>query len=303
MMLFGVTLAKRYTKSQKRIFYTQAEPFFKKLGFAVAYQTSQKRLSQVSNLLIGDLHKAETIVLSPYDTPSSSLLPYKYYPFNLSENVSQENIELFLRTLFYVLSCLLAYFVFGHFPAFTPLFKVLSIVLLAALILFCYKLIVGIPNPVNFNKNSASVALLAALAEKTRNNPGIAYVLLDKNADSSGGLKLLAEDESLKNKTFLYVDSVAFGEKLACVHTPEMASEARKFMAALSGLEVLERTFSGDRLNNTILPAFPKLLHICVGTIEKQKFYVQNTRSKKDMKIDVPRLEQLCSGLSDYLRG
>ena len=180
MMLFGVTLAKRYTKSQKRIFFTQAEPFYNKLGFAVEIQTSQKKLAQVSNILIGDIHKAQTIVLCPYDTPSRSLLPYKYFPFNLSDNLAQENKELFLRSLIYVLSCFLAYFVFNQFVVLSLFLKTLSIFLLAVLILFCYKLIVGIPNPVNFNKNSASLALLAALAQKTRNDPKIAYVLLDK---------------------------------------------------------------------------------------------------------------------------
>ena len=124
-----------------------------------------------------------------------------------------------------------------------------------------------------------------------------------KNADSSGGLKLLAEDESLKNKNFLYLDSVAFGEKLVCVHTQAKASEAERLISSLSGLDMLDRVFEGDRLNNTIFSFFPGMLHVCVGTVEKQKFFVENTRSKKDMKIDVPRLEKLHAGLLNYLKG
>lgn len=58
LMLFGVTLAKRYTNRQKRFFRSQVEPFFKKLGYTVEFQAVKKKLIHVSNILIGDVHKA-----------------------------------------------------------------------------------------------------------------------------------------------------------------------------------------------------------------------------------------------------
>ena len=178
MMLFGVTLAKRYTNRQKRIFYSQAGPFFRKLGYTVEFQKVKKNINRVVNIIIGDIKKAKYIVLCPYDTPSKALLPYKYFPFNCSENRRQENTGLVLHSIFFVGLCILAYFTFDHFSNFSTLLKVLGIVVFAFLIIFSYRIISGIPNPVNFNKNSASVALVAALAEKTKKNSSVCYVLL-----------------------------------------------------------------------------------------------------------------------------
>jgi hypothetical protein len=303
LMLFGVTLAKRYTNRQKRFFRSQVEPFFKKLGYTVEFQAVKKKLIHVSNILIGDVHKAQYIVLCPYDTPSKSLLPYKYYPYNLSENLRQENLELFLRSLIYVGSCFLAYFTFKQF-AFLPTFwKVFSVILSAGLIFFCYRLIVGIPNPVNFNRNSASVALLAALAERSRKNTDIAYVLLDNTVSSNTGWRLFADDESLKNKMIIYIDCVSYGDQLVCAHNQTTSLEAKKLVGFLTGVDVMDHVFSEEQLKGTNLQFIPKMLHVCTGTIENHDFLVRNTRSKKDFKIDVPRLEILCNGLQNYLGG
>ena len=137
MMLFGVTLAKRYTNRQKRIFYSQLEPFLEKMGYTIKYQQLQKKLIRVKNILIGDIYKAQYVVLCPYDTPSRSLLPYKYYPFNSSKNLQQENKELLLRSLIYIGSCVVAYFVVNQFLMLTTILKIFVIVVLVCLLIFC----------------------------------------------------------------------------------------------------------------------------------------------------------------------
>lgn len=301
MMLFGVTLAKRYTNRQKRIFYSQLEPFLEKMGYTIKYQQLQKKLIRVKNILIGDIYKAQYVVLCPYDTPSRSLLPYKYYPFNSSKNLQQENKELLLRSLIYIGSCVVAYFVVNQFLMLTTILKIFVIVVLVCLLIFCYQLLMGIANSVNFNRNSASVALLIALAERTKKNTNICYILLDKNVSSNAGLKLLTEDERIKNKIFIYLDCVSYGEELVCAHSQATSSEAKKIISFLSEVAVIDHVFEEERLSETNLKYFPKLLHVCVGSIENRQFLVRNTRSKKDFKVDIHRLETLRKGLLKYL--
>ncbi len=303
LMMFGVTLAKRYNIRQKRIFFSETEQFFKKLGYTLEYQEFKKNLIHVVNILIGDLHKANYVILCPYDTPSRTLLPYKYFPYNIEENLRQEKRELFLRTLIFLGSCGLVYIVSVQFSNFTSLQKIISIITSAFLLIFCYRLIVGVPNPVNFNRNSASVALIAALAKRTKNNPDVCYILIDKNISSNLGLKVLASDERLKNKVFVYLDCVSHGEKLVCVHDEFTNAEAEKLYSSLSEIEIIDRVMSGERLDNTNLKIFQKMLHLCVGNIENQKFFVLNTRSKKDFKVDIPRLEVLRDGIIRYIGG
>ena len=300
-MLFGVTLAKRYTKRQKRIFYSQAEPYFKNLGFSVKLQTIKKKLLEVSNITIGDINRADHLIVCPYDTPSRSLLPYKYYPFNLSKNLAQENREVFLHSFIYILSSLLAYFVFRQYLTFSILMRVLSIVLFACLIFFCYRLIVGIPNPVNFNRNSASIALAAALAARLRKKRNVAFVLLDNTASSNTGWRVFADEEGLKNKNIIYLDCLASGENLVCAHSRAAIPQGRKLAEKLAGVNVIDQVVPDVQIKDTKLQYIPQMLQICTGTIEDHFFFVENTRSKRDFKVDIPRLENLCDGLINYI--
>lgn len=303
LMLFGMTLAKRYTRRQKRFFWAQMEAFFKKLGYTVTLHENRQKLICISNILIGDIYKAHYLIVCPYDTPSRSLLPYKYYPYNLLENLHQENLELFLRFLIYVGSCFLAYFIFRQFSASSIFLKIFSVLFSIGLIFFCYRLIVGIPNPVNFNRNSASVALIAALAERSKKNRNVAFVLLDNSVGSNAGWRLFAEDESLKEKTLIYIDCVAYGEKLVCAHNQTTDLEAKKLVSFLTNAGVIDHIFSEEQLKGTNLQFVPKMLHLCTGTIEDHYFVVRNTRSKKDFKVDISKLEILCTGLLNYLGG
>ena len=300
-MLFGVTLAKRYTKRQKRIFYSQAEPYFKNLGFSVKLQTIKKKLLEVSNITIGDINRADHLIVCPYDTPSRSLLPYKYYPFNLSKNLAQENREVFLHSFIYILSSLLAYFVFRQYLTFSILMRVLSIVLFACLIFFCYRLIVGIPNPVNFNRNSASIALAAALAARLRKKRNVAFVFLDNTASSNTGWRVFADEEGLKNKNIIYLDCLASGENLVCAHSRAAIPQGRKLAEKLAGVNVIDQVVPDVQIKDTKLQYIPQMLQICTGTIEDHFFFVENTRSKRDFKVDIPRLENLCDGLINYI--
>ncbi len=301
LMLFGVTLAKRYTKRQKRIFYTQVVPFFKDLKYAVSFQNVKKRLLHVSNIIIGDIDRAEYLLVCPYDTPSRSLLPYTYYPFNSSKNLSQENRELFIRTLIYIGASVLAYFVFKQFSSFSTLLKIFSILLFIGLIVFCYRLIVGIPNTFNFNKNSASVALIAALAEGLSKNKRVAYVLLDHACSQDAGWRTFTEDERVKDKTIIYIDCVSNGKALACVHDSSMSMDAKKLVETLNDVNVIDQVVPEGQIKDTKLQTHPKMIHLCAGEIENHYFLVRETCSKNDYKVDLPNLEALKEGLTKYI--
>ena len=303
LLLFGVTLAKRHTKRQKNIFYSQAIPYFKKLGYSIEIQESTGKVNQTSNLIIGEKKKANKIVFCPYDTPTKSILPFKYYPFNLESNLRQEHNNLFLSFLIYATIGGLLFFFFNYFSIFNPSLNAIGTILLALLLFFSFVIIGGIPNPVNFNKNSASVALIASLAQEQVHIKDTCFILLDKNTINSSGLKVLARDNNLQNKILVYLDCLAFGEKLAFVHKEESSLEAKKLIECLPNMEILEKVIGDDRGKDTNLQFFPKMIHICVGTIEKEQFLVRNTRSKNDYQVDMPRLEKIRDGMLMFLKG
>lgn len=302
LLLFGVTLPRRYTKVQKRIFYSEAEPLFNELGYSVTYQDSKNKFTRIDNMLIGNVEKAETVILCPYDTPARSFFQYKYYPFTKAQNLKQESKDLLLRMLIFTATCLLTYSVISQFSILGTLLKILGIVLIASLLMIAYFMLAGLASPINFNKNSASVALIASLAMKTRKNKAkVCYVLLDKNTDSNAGLKNLLQDERFKHKKFIFLDSVASGEKLVIAHRDAMMSDSKKISARLPGINVVDLSVPDEEIKDTILGLSPKTLHICVADNENNNYVVKNTRSKKDLKVDLPRLKLLEKCLVDFL--
>jgi len=304
LLLIGVTLAKRCNKRQKRIFYSQIVPFFEKFKYRVELQESEGRFNQTTNVLIGDIKKARNVVVCPYDTPTTTLLPYRYYPFNLESNLRQDYTGLAINFFIYLLVGGLLFFSLNYFSGTYPVLKTINTVLLVAVLIFGYLLLDGTPNPVNFNKNSASVALLAALAEKKAHTKDTCFILLDKNATGSTGLRLLTREARLKNKLFVYLDCLAFGEKIACVHSQESEQDAQKLQECLRDLNLLDKAITGERVKGTYLQYFPRMIHICAGSIDKDKnFVVLNTRSKKDFQVDVARLEKIRDGLLLFLEG
>jgi hypothetical protein len=303
LMLFGVTLAKRCTKRQKRIFYSQVVPFFEKLGYSVDFQKSDGKLNQTANLIIGNLAKSKTVVMCPYDTPTASLLPYKYYPFNWKNNLNQEYLNLGLNFIIYVLFGGLLFYFLNYFSHQNSFLSISGTILLVLLVFLSYSIIGGVPNSVNFNKNSASLALLASIAQKIKNDPGISFVLLDNNASSSTGLKLLSKNEQIKNKFLIYLDCIAHGEKIAFIHNQESNSETPELEKHFKDLNIIDKMITEERGKETNLQFFPRMVHICAGTIINQNFVVLDTRSKKDFKVDIPQLEKIQEGLLTYLRG
>ena len=79
MMLYGVTLARRFNNKQKEIFLNEVITNCNKLNKKTSFMTMHNKVNHVCNLVINDLKSAKTIVCASYDTASKVILPnYKY---------------------------------------------------------------------------------------------------------------------------------------------------------------------------------------------------------------------------------
>ena len=302
-MLFGVTLAKRCTRRQKAIFCSQIIPLFEKLGYVVTFQKAQGMLDQTTNLVIGNIKTARTVVMCPYDTPTRTLFPYKYYPFNWKNNLRQETIHLGINFVIYLILGGLVFSILSYLSGAHTVFSAIGSVVFVLLILFSSALIGGLPNTVNLNKNSASLALVVWLAQQLAESTCTCFVLLDHNASSSAGLRLLAKEESIQNKFVIYLDCVANGEEFAFVHDELATTDVNRLVDSFSDLVITDKLIPSDKKRETSLQFFPRMVHICVGSIERQRFVVKDTRSKKDFQVNLPQLEKIQEGLLSFLKG
>ena len=95
MMLYGVTLAKRYTKRQKAYFLAHILESYSAYGFPAKLQSRKSWTGNINNVIAGNLETAGKIVAAAYDTPARAFLPgYRYYPFH-TEKIKRKNGKIF----------------------------------------------------------------------------------------------------------------------------------------------------------------------------------------------------------------
>lgn len=298
MMYYGVLFGKRFNQKQKQTFYNEVSSRYQELGYSVELQSKQGKYFSVNNIVIGDLNKVHKIIVAGYDTPSKSHLPnYKYYPFNTKKNLSNESFTVFIQ---FLISCLLfgiMYFILKDFGSYSIWLKVGSIAISIILVVLAYLLFKAQPNPVNFNRNSASLAIIHSLLEPLK-NMDTAFVLLDHAVTSFEGLKLLKEKVG-EEKEIIVLDCLASGEKVVVAHHEE---QPIKKLLEVQQLELLDKGYSLEKAAGNVLHFFPKMLYFVSGTIEKGQFLVKNTRSKKDIEFDLKQVEGIRDTLIHYCR-
>ena len=100
MMMWGVTLGKRYTNKEKSTFLQEAE---KKLADEnIDYSVYEKKSSimDVRHLIVHCPEKAKVIIAVPYDTPENTLYSkYQWYPFSKSKKIKMDKICLLINTM------------------------------------------------------------------------------------------------------------------------------------------------------------------------------------------------------------
>lgn len=299
MVLYGVSLGKRYSRRQKNRFFAMMKKQWEEDGYEVSLQSFESKLYRHYNIVIGDLQAASKVIVCGYDTPMKAMGRTTYYPFHSELNKQQAKHNLLQQ-----IGCSLIYFlpiiaVLWRFDDMEMGIQLLCIILSGILLLFAYRRLRGQANPVNFNRNSASLALLATLMKE--HHPSVAYVLLDQSIDSYEGVKLLKE--YIHNQKVLYLDCIAYGEQMVIAHGDHMQKEAECLIQAVSSIPFIDRCYHKDRLAQNSISIIPNMLYIASGQIIEKEFVVKDTGSKADMQVDMERLELLQQGISTYLKG
>ena len=180
MMLAGVTLARRYTRKQKEVFLAEVCRQCRQRGWKTEFQTRHSRILHVCNLVIGDLAHAKTVIACAYDTPSHAHLPIRYYPLNPRKNTQAEGWNLALEWGLGAICFLMAAGAVYALRSLSPAMKVAAVLAASLAALFGVSLLHSRGNRVNFNRNSASVALILRLIQEWDPKSSTALVLVDQ---------------------------------------------------------------------------------------------------------------------------
>ncbi|MCI9199883.1 MAG: hypothetical protein HFI03_05530 [Lachnospiraceae bacterium] len=224
MMLYGVTLAKRYTKRQKAYFLAHILESYSAYGFPAKLQSRKSWTGNINNVIAGNLETAGTIVAAAYDTPARAFLPgYRYYPFHTEKNKKEERknilVQILIAAIFSITAC---------------------------------------AGTMRFFKTHAVGMLL--------------------------------------------LDCIAYGDTLVAAHGQDDAESARKLIEIGENheLAIRDKVYTEEKIEGNILSFLPGGIYLASGSIEKGEFVVKDTRSPKDTKVDMERLEKIAASIAGF---
>lgn len=294
MMLYGVTLGRRFTRRQKRVFQNVVSDMLNQRHIPYSFQEAGASFWRARNIVIGDLSKAEFVLFARYDTPALALCPgYRVYPFqpHLQKKMKRRKIlfESMFAFLFYALFILFAKMIFeqGIF------FGIVGAI--AAIVFFFLGTVVssGIACPVNFNGNSAAVALIMDMVIKHRAQKRAAFILADGRAGFAGYRALLKEKRVAK-RTVLILQSIAYGKEQLLLQ-----AESRAEFFPLPGF--LPHALSDRQAFEHFGEIALDVCMIASGTRCGNDFVFPHIGTRQDCAIDMERLAKLEEDIAEIV--
>lgn len=303
MMLYGVTLGARHTKKQRYLFAAQMKETLTASGWDYRIQTNPKGKTarKVKNIIVGDPDRAKTVFVAPYDTPTKATGKFTYYPFHPDRTLKEENRDVHIKTLLGTLLALLS----------VPLIWVgmdrggwwyLLLFAAGGFLVGGYRVMKGRANAVNFNRASAALAVCVKLTEALKDKKNsVAFVFCDRSVTGYEGYKVLGMELS-QNANVVVLDAVAYGETLVLAHGPLANLRAKKLLEKLPD-GTKEKVYQEEQTGRNLLSFFPGGMVLTAGSIREGELVVEGTRSDRDHKLDLPRLEKIAEALEAYARG
>lgn len=175
------------------------------------------------NVVVGDIDKADVIIINNYDTPPFTLFNKTWFPFNWKKQQETMIRSIIFMMIATALTTLLAYFAFNNMGAFDPtegktnyLFSVFAVISTALML----RIVNGIGRKDNLQFTSPQIILDVLLAkELTNEGINFAIVLTDYGYQRHIGDLGLKHFE-LKNKKVYFISDLV-GDKVDIITNPQ----------------------------------------------------------------------------------
>lgn len=291
---YALVLGKRYTKRQKERFIDELINEIHPFCANIELLKTKKQLSNSTHILVNEPKDKRLIVVASYDTLTKSLLPANYYPFNNSKNKKNAQKE-WITTLLLSILAIIVITIIGYFGLIQNKNLLLQIISgLAVLVggLFCFRLINGTANVVNYNRNSIAVCLLVSLI-KEQCSSKVGFVFLDHATDSFKGFKELSTIIGI-DKELIYLNCIADGD---IVTVAKKATNKAVPIELDLDTKVINKIFNEKEAETKLFALFPNLIEIVSGSRIDNDFAVVNSRNNNDYHINMKRVELIKKAL------
>lgn len=282
---YGVLAGRRYTEEDKLTFLSKIKKEFSKLGYQT--QILKKDLKRFSglNLYIGDVVKANNLVIAHYDTPYNSFDDnIKFYPFDtLKSNKAIADKPKMRALRVIIVGMVLMFIVMFFFKIKQPYTNILLVVSTVVMTLVGYLLMRGAPNVANANLNTSGVLAILDLAKLKPSDT--AFILTDRECIDNLGDVMVNEalPSSIDKKTVIHLKAIGNGEDIVIGFKKSNLNLARK-LAKNSKAKLYE--LNDKAVANHALNYYPKAVSISVASGFNDNYEINNVANDKDLEID-----------------
>ena len=290
MMLYGVTLGSRKTQRKKNLFVETVKDACKEMNVPIKVLQNKEGVFASTSIVIGNLETAKYVFLAGFDTPAQYLTGLKQYPFHPEKSSRAENVKNGIRFLIVALLAVCAYIPLQALVS--QGVKLLSVLTLMVLLAGIVILLFPKANPYNFSRSSA-VAVMMKLAESK--NANTAFVMCDHTVSGYIGYRAV-KNEIPENSRVILLGPMVSGSRTVVVFKDRDSQFASALAEQISD-DVIQRKYAKEEAERNCLSLFPHCIYIGCGDIENREFVVNNTACRKDMKVDMERLERIVNGL------
>lgn len=290
MMLYGVTLGSRKTQRKKNLFVETVKDACKEMNVPIKVLQNKEGVFASTSIVIGNPETAKYVFLAGFDTPAQYLTGLKQYPFHPEKSSRAENVKNGIRFLIVALLAVCAYIPLQALVS--QGVKLLSVLTLMVLLAGIVILLFPKANPYNFSRSSA-VAVMMKLAESK--NANTAFVMCDHTVSGYIGYRAV-KNEIPENSRVILLGPMASGSRTVVVFKDRDSQFASALAEQISD-DVIQRKYAKEEAERNCLSLFPHCIYIGCGDIENREFVVNNTACRKDMKVDMERLERIVNGL------
>lgn len=280
----------RRSRGDKEKCYAYIQQKYEEMGYPVTYGKLSAGVTRMGYCQVGDLAKAETIFIAPFDTQQKTFFPFfRFFPLEEKRSQAWFTLALIWDGLLEIL-LVLAGFSAVYFLSKQLWAGLLTVVVIVLLYSFATK---GI---FNFSA-SAPLALMHYVAVHSQKRKKYAFVFLDRSSGDYLPLKFfLVQHKSeldaaqvAKTRRVLHLSNLAHSEELILAgddFTPGDLAFAKACGAVTVKTEGAARPLCLDNSSHL------KFL-TAVDQDKAGRYYVKDIRCKRDKTMDVKRLKTI----------
>lgn len=297
LLKYGVVLARRASLKDKQRVLSAVMHDFGPLGYEVKGVTQKKRFLTTLNIHIGNLQKAKTVIVAPYDQPSKRFFTQGYHPFREVDPLWVKLLSDNLITGILALLGVVSLVILG--PINTTAAVVVLVILTVLMVAVTLIMPQGLLNIANANRSNSGLYVMWGLAQKLKGNAEVAFVLLDHTALNRHGELMLSTLLSSRRTPaqVIYLDCVGVGDTILISSDANNQALAKRVAGAVKGLSAQTKTHDTPTINASALSRFPNSIGISSGRLIGKHFVIENVRSSADVEIREETVNALIEAL------